>query len=202
MVTAAEAHAFDRLDRKVDKALTKMEHYSALAKEAIHSEIQATPHNLKTAAIPAAVGAAVMFLTTSDMIRDADLNKKHWWLWPVAILAVAYVLSRSKNPRNRSQAPTLLAIGGALLVLNYKNRPDAEKSKTKSGDTGALDPARLAHQLHPMDNGHAWLQSPSGQLVRVELAPLLRQFGPMLQTTAITAPAQDAAARLAAAAFV
>lgn len=202
MVTAAEAKAFERLDNKVDRAVSKMEHYAALAKEWTHAELKATPENLKSAAVPIGIGASLMWLANSDMFRNADLIKKHWWLLPVAILAVGYMLSRSKDPRNRNQAKTVLAIGGGLLVLCYQNRPEAKaNTSAKPGETGAIDPYRVAQQLIPADNGFAWLQGPTGQLVRVELAPMLRQFGPLLQTTAVTAPAQDAAARLAAAAF-
>jgi hypothetical protein len=147
-------------------------------------------------------------VSSIDAIKNSKTLKEHWWLLPLAIMAAGYFLHRKGNQHGKA----ILATGAVLLVQAYNNRE--EKSTTAATTTPAAKPAGetsgLANdrvQIHPMANGYAWIQGPTGQLVRVELAPMLRQFGPLLQTQApaASAPAQDgaqdAAARLAAAAF-
>lgn len=165
------------------------------------SAIRQEANTAKAALTPAGIGAVIGLLTSIDDIKNAKIFKEHWWLLPIAVLALGYYLHRKNSPHGK----TLLAIGGTLLVQAYNNRPKEEPATKSTTTKPAGDTAGIteAVQIHPTGNGYAWIQAPTGQLIRVELGPMLRRFGPMLSTQASAAPAtaQDSAARLAAAAF-
>jgi hypothetical protein len=187
-----------------DQVWADIKRRAAAAGTAIRSEAQTA----KTALAPAGIGALVGLISSIDDIKNTKMFKEHWWLLPLAIMALGYYYHRKQSPHGRA----IMATGAMLLVQAYNSRPK-EQSRAATTTTATTIPTTKpagetsglgdAVQIHHLGNGYAWIQSPTGQLVRVELAPMLRQFSPALQTQspAAAAPAQDAAARLAAAAF-
>jgi hypothetical protein len=194
--------------------------YAKLRERAQEAAVGIRSHagTAKTSAMTAGVGALIGFLASLDDVKNQKFLKENWWLLPLSVLALGYYLTRKNNPHGRA----VLAAGGVLLVNGYNANRNNNKAATPtpaSPNTGSLydDVGAVRHQLHPSEDGRAWLQAPSGQWVRVQLAPMLRQFGPALSTfspNAVSAASattqqdtgapvvvEDPAARLAAAAF-
>lgn len=217
------ANGNERLNKMVPVNATYLAHLqqkATLASAKIRETAVAHAGTAKVAGMSAGVGALIGFFATLDDVKNQKFVKENWWILPLAVLALGYYLQRKNNPHGKS----ILAAGGVLMMNAYQNRPKggtATQGATKptSDTAGPWDNS----MLHPGVDGHAWLQAPDGQWVRVQLQPMLRQFGPMLSTmapaaqpTAVRAPApaaavetssptdfmpDDPAARLAAAAF-
>lgn len=215
------ANGNDKLNKMVPVNATYLAHLqqkATLASAKIRETAVAHAGTAKVAGMSAGVGALIGFLATLDDVKNQKFVKDNWWILPLATLALGYYLQRKNNPHGKS----VLAAGGVLMMNAYQNRPKPNATVTpqsrKINDTaGPWD----GSMLHPSVDGFAWLQAPDGQWVRVQLQPTLRQFGPMLSTLApaaqpvaravdtsgdtaavpIDAMAEDAAARLAAAAF-
>ena len=60
----------------------------------------------------AGAGAIVALLANLDDIRTSEAAKNHWWLVPLAVLAIGYMLRRRGNPYGTA----VLAVGGALFL--------------------------------------------------------------------------------------
>lgn len=165
----------------------------------------------------AGVGALLAWLANTDMVKNWQVAKDHWWLLPVAVLALGWWL---KN-RGYKDSPAILTFGGVLLVQAYQRHQQEEDDKKKSAapsnaaanlpaspnaagpDTGAI---------HPMGN-YAWLQDPYGRWVKLAMPAGLPaalpnyagRFGALpaanMNTGAPTQEDFEAAQQLAAAAF-
>jgi hypothetical protein len=129
-----------------------------------------------------------------DDVKNSETIKSRWWLLPVALLVVGYILRRKES----KHASAILTAGAVLFVQAYRNRPKEEtKTTTKASDTAGPTFA-APPTMHPIDDRTAWIQS-GGQWVRVQLAAPVRSALPM--QTASGAQVNDPAAALAAAAF-
>ncbi|MEZ4301585.1 MAG: hypothetical protein R3B70_42015 [Polyangiaceae bacterium] len=169
-------------------------------------EIQAIQQ--RSAVRSAGVGALLAWLATTDMVKNWKYVKENWWLLPLAILALGWML---KN-RGYKDAPAILTFGGALLVQAYRQHQDEEAKKKSttsptsqaSGQTAGLDTGALPA------GSYAWLQDPYGRWVKVSLPAALPQYAqsfrglPAASNTNTGGPTQEdyeAAQQLAAAAF-
>lgn len=123
----------------------------------------------------AGAGAIVALLANLDDLKNSESVKSHWWLLPLGVMAIGYMLRKRGNPYGTA----VLAVGGALLAIAYqlqsKNAQAAPKPPPQQfapdvqgpymppvADVGALP--GLA------GNGrHAWIQTPDGQFVRIPM---------------------------------
>ncbi len=117
----------------------------------------------------AGAGAVVALLANLDDIRNSKEAKDHWWLMPVALVAIGYMLRKRKN----AHANAVIAVGGAMFALAYMAQQKAEKAAQQqpppdqaktvftSGDTAA--PFGM---LTPPQPGF-WIQTPDGRLLRL-----------------------------------
>jgi hypothetical protein len=120
--------------------------------------------------IVAAAGAAVALLANIDDIKNSKEAKDHWWLIPLGIVGIGYLLRKRGNPH----ASAVMAVGGALFALAYAARqamakpqnqqqhpPPQQQQQQKfgpGGDTGApfgFGPTGL------------WVQLPDGRMMRL-----------------------------------
>lgn len=166
-------------------------------------EVQAIQN--RSAVRSAGVGALLAYLVQIDAVKNWETAKKHWWLLPLAVLALGWWL---KN-RGYKDGPAILTFGGAMLVQAYQKHRDDEAAKRPAQtnpsaqvagpDTGAVGPGN-----------YAWLQDPFGRWVKVSLPASLPQYAgnfralPSPANTNTAAPTQEdyeAAQQLAAAAF-
>ena len=141
---------------------------------------------------PMAYGGVLAFVASLEDVKNMEIIKEHWWLLPVAVIAIGYILQRKKDqfgqPNRNGQL--LLALGTFMFVNAWQSQPkkeaktDTTTTTTTKTDTGALD------------DDTVWLPTPTGQWVRLRTSQL-RQWMPANGTAAV----QDAAAHLAAAAF-
>lgn len=125
----------------------------------------------------AGAGAIVALLANLDDLKNSESVKSHWWLLPLGVLAIGYMLRKRGNPYGTA----VLAVGGALFAIAYqiqsKNAVAAPKPAPAPQpfapevqgpympgmpDVGALP--GLA------GNGrYAWIQTPDGQMVRIPM---------------------------------
>ncbi|TKC94581.1 hypothetical protein [Polyangium fumosum] len=173
--------------------------YGTRAREAAVTEAKALPATARSLVQPIGVGAVLAYIATLDDVKNSETVKKRWWLLPVALLAIGYILRRKNSPH----ASAVLTAGAVLFVQAYRNRPkeepQAQAPAKPGGDTAGVPQALPV--MHPIDDRTAWIQS-GGQWVRVQLAAPVRPALPQQTAPAAAAPmAQDPAAALAAAAF-
>lgn len=172
----------------------RMRGYGDRARDFVVTEAKAAPSTAMSMVVPIGVGAILAYVGTMDDIKNSETLKKNWWLLPLALLALGYVLRR----RNSPNAGAVLSAGAMLFVQAYRNRPKEEtKTTTKASDT-AGPTFGAPPTMHPIDDRTVWIQS-GGQWVRVQLAAPVRSALPM--QTASGAQVNDPAAALAAAAF-
>lgn len=178
----------------------RLRNYGERARDFTVTEVKAAPSTAKSMIAPIGVGAVIAMVATMEGVKTSETLKKNWWIVPLALLALGYVLRRKDSPL----ANAVLGAGAVLFVQAYQNRPKKEDEKTAStppkndtaGPTFSAVPT-----MHPIDDRTAWIQS-GGQWVRVQLAAPVRPALPQ-QTTSAAQPTvtNDAAAALAAAAF-
>jgi hypothetical protein len=138
------------------------------------------------------IGGVMGFIASLEDLKNSKAIKDHWWLLPVGMMALGYVLGRRKNQLGQANqwGPIILALGAFMFVQAWQSQPKKdEKKETKTDETTKTDTGGV-------DDGTVWLPTPGGQWVRVT-AQQLRQWMPANSTAAV----QDAAAHLAAAAF-
>jgi len=165
----------------------------------------------------AGVGALLAFLANTDAVKNWQAAKDHWWLLPIAVLALGWWL---KN-RGYKDGPAILTFGGAMLVQAYQKHKQDEENKKKQppANAPATQPASPnaagfdTGALHPMGN-YAWLQDPYGRWVRLAMPAAVPEALPnyaqrfaalpaanLNNTAAPTQEDYEAAQQLAAAAF-
>jgi hypothetical protein len=173
--------------------------YGDRARDIVVTEAKAAPSTAASIVQPIGVGAIIAYVATMDDVKNSETVKSRWWLLPVALLVVGYILRRKSSPH----ASAILTAGAVLFVQAYRNRPKEETKTTsttpKSDTAGPMFAAPPT--MHPIDDRTAWIQS-GGQWVRVQLAAPVRpalpqQTAPAVQPTVTN----DPAAALAAAAF-
>ncbi|MDI1451868.1 hypothetical protein [Polyangium sp. 6x1] len=119
----------------------------------------------------AGAGAVVALLANLDDIRNSKEVKDHWWLLPVALVAIGYMLRKHRH----AHAGTVIAVGGAMFALAYtaqqkaaqaaqQQKPPADQQQAvfRSGDTAAP----VGMLPHGLQSGF-WLQTPDGRFVRL-----------------------------------
>lgn len=156
----------------------------------------------------AGVGALLAWLVTTDMVQNSKYIQEHWWLLPLAVLALGYWLRN----RGYKDGPAILTFGGALLAQAYQKHRNEEEAKKKAattpsgnGQVAGLDTGAL------VSGAYAWLQDPFGQWIKVTLPAALPHYAaghvralPAPSNTNTAGPSQEdyeAAQQLAAAAF-
>lgn len=161
------------------------------------TEVKAAPSTAMSMVAPIGVGVILAYVAAMDDIKNSETLKKNWWLVPLALLGLGYVMRRKNSPH----ASSVLTAAAIMFVQAYRNRPK-EETKTASTTTKTSDTAgptfAAPPTMHPIDDRTAWIQS-GGQWVRVQLAAPVHPALPM--QTAPAAQVNDPAAALAAAAF-
>jgi hypothetical protein len=136
----------------------------------------------------AGVGAIVALLANIDDLKNSKEAKDHWWLVPLGILVIGYMLRKRGNP----YATAVLSAGGALFALAYaatsaQAKPAAQQPQQvpplpapkplKKGETGSPFGANAIPAMGQMPDGGMWVQAPDGQVIRVPR----QQLGPVNQ---------------------
>jgi len=135
----------------------------------------------------AGAGAVVALLANLDDLQNSKEAKDHWWLVPMGVLVIGYMLRR----RGNSYANAVLAVGGALFALAYAKQSKASQSQQSQpaqpapvlpplpkqqqqmfapkvkGDTGAPFAMGGAPPMGQLSDGGLWVQAPDGQFVRL-----------------------------------
>jgi hypothetical protein len=124
----------------------------------------------------AGAGAVVALLANLDDIRNSKEVKEHWWLLPLGIIGLGYMLRK----RNSQHAGAVVAVGGALFALSYMAKKKAEHAKQQQeqpkepapqqalfgGDTAA--PTAFLPQAPGAQRG-VWVQTRDGRLIQLPL---------------------------------
>jgi hypothetical protein len=131
----------------------------------------------------AGAGAVVALLANLDDLKNSKEAKTHWWLVPMAVLVIGYMLRRRGNP----YAAAVLAVGGALFALGYAAQSKAAQAQpAQQQQVPPLPPAPKQQQFAPkqketgapfamgspppmgqLPDGGLWVQAPDGQYVRL-----------------------------------
>ncbi len=128
----------------------------------------------------AGAGAIVALLANLDDLKNSESVKSHWWLLPLGVLAIGYMLRKRGNPYGTA----VLAVGGALFAIAYqlqsKNAAAAPKPPAPApgpqqyGDVqgpymAALPDVGAMPGLPAAYGKHIWIQTPDGQMVRMPM---------------------------------
>lgn len=129
-------------------------------------------------------GAVVALLANLDNLKNSKEAKDHWWLVPMAVLVIGYMLRRRGNP----YATAVLAVGGALFALGYAAQSKAAQAQPaqqqvpplppapkqqfapKQKETGAPYAMGSPPPMGQLPDGGLWVQAPDGQYVRLSRA--------------------------------
>lgn len=128
----------------------------------------------------AGVGAVVALLANLDDLKNSKEAKDHWWLVPLAVLVIGYILRKRGNP----YAMPVLSVGGALFALAYAaNSAEAKPAQQqqqvpplpqqqkqalpKKGETGSPFGGNAIPAMGQLPDGGMWVQAPDGQVIRV-----------------------------------
>lgn len=126
----------------------------------------------------AGAGAIVALLANLEDIRNSKDVKEHWWLVPVGLIALGYMLRKRHSPH----ANAVIAAGGAIFALAYSAQKKREQ-QTASPQPAPQPPPPQAFRsdtagpfsaLPEAQNG-VWIQLPDGRLMRL---PLLSKRAP------------------------
>ncbi len=136
----------------------------------------------------AGVGAVVALLANLDDLKNTKEAKDHWWLVPLGILVIGYILRKRGNPYSTA----VLSAGGALFALAYaassaqakQAQPQQQQvpplpapKQLKKGETGSPFGGNTIPAMGQLPDGGMWVQAPDGQLIRVPR----QQLGPVNQ---------------------
>lgn len=126
----------------------------------------------------AGAGAIVALLANLDDLKNSESIKSHWWLLPLGVLAIGYMLRKRGNPYGTA----VLAVGGALFALGYQMQSKAAQAAPKPPPPAPQQfaPDVQGPYLPPyQDVGalpglsgmgrYAWVQTPDGQMVRIPM---------------------------------
>ncbi|MDC0740968.1 hypothetical protein [Polyangium mundeleinium] len=125
----------------------------------------------------AGAGAVVALLANLDDLKNSKEAKDHWWLVPMAVLVIGYMLRRRGNP----YATAVLAVGGALFALGYAAQSKAAQAQpaqqqvpkqqfAPKKETGAPFAMGSPPPMGQLPDGGLWVQAPDGQYVRLSRA--------------------------------
>lgn len=191
-------HVLENLQRSAALG-DRLRDYGGKTRDFVVTEAKAAPSTAKSMIAPIGVGAIIAIVASMDAVKTSETIKKNWWIVPLALLAVGYILRRRESPL----ANAVLGAGAVLFVQGYQNRPKEEAkpaANAKANDTAGPTNSSIS-TMHPIDDRTAWIQS-GGQWVRVQLAAPVRPALPQQTASAAQSTVNnDPAAALAAAAF-
>lgn len=136
----------------------------------------------------AGVGAVVALLANLDDLKNSKEAKDHWWLVPLGILVIGYILRKRGNPYSTA----VLSAGGALFALAYaatsaQAKPAAQQQQhvpplpapkqLKKNEAGSPFGGQVIPAMGQLPDGGMWVQAPDGQVIRVPR----QQLGPVNQ---------------------
>jgi hypothetical protein len=127
----------------------------------------------------AGAGAIVALLANLEDLKNSESVKSHWWLLPLGVLAIGYMLRKRGNPYGTA----VLAVGGALFAMSYQLHSKNAQAAPKQAPAPApqqFAPDVQGPYLPPMQdvgalpgfagNGrYVWIQTPDGQMVRIPM---------------------------------
>lgn len=127
----------------------------------------------------AGAGAIVALLANLDDLKNSESVKSHWWLLPLGVLAIGYMLRKRGNPYGTA----VLAVGGALFAIAYQLQSKNASASPKQQPAPApqqFAPDVQGPYMHALPdvgavpglagNGrYAWIQTPDGQMVRIPM---------------------------------
>ncbi|WP_281328424.1 hypothetical protein [Polyangium sp. 6x1] len=116
----------------------------------------------------AGAGAVVALLANLDDLKNSKEVKDKWWLLPLGILTIGYLLRK----RGNAYANTVLAVGGAMFALAYAAQSKQAQAQQPAQPKQVAPKQREAgapFTLIPGPQGFAWVQMPDGQFLRVPL---------------------------------
>lgn len=129
-------------------------------------EVQAIQN--RSAIRSAGVGALLAFVANTEFVKNVQAFKDHWWLLPLAVLALGWFL---KN-RGYKDAPAILTFGGVMLVQAYQKHKDEEEAK-KPAANSAASPNTAGFfdtgAIHTTGGNYAWLQDPFGRWMKLTM---------------------------------
>ena len=120
----------------------------------------------------AGAGAIVAFLASIDDIRNSKDVKEHWWLVPVGLIGLGYMLRKRKS----AHAGAVIAAGGAIFALAFMAQRNAEKQKLAQQQP-PQPPQQPPQQFRnetagpyaalPEEQRGIWIQLPDGRVMRL-----------------------------------
>ena len=124
----------------------------------------------------AGAGAVVALLANLDNLKNSKEVKDHWWLLPLGVIAIGYLLRKRGNP----YANAVLAVGGALFASAYALQSKQAQAKTPAPQPGPQFPALPPNKdvkgptmgtegptMAPPVLASGWVQMPTGEYVRI-----------------------------------
>ena len=110
----------------------------------------------------AGAGAVVALLANLDDIRNSKEVRDHWWLMPVALVAIGYMLRKRRN----ANANAVIAVGGAMFALSYMAQQKAAQAAQQAPTPAGNDTAAPIGALQGHMSGF-WYQAPDGRFLRL-----------------------------------
>lgn len=116
------------------------------------------------------VGGLAGFLFNTQMVKESDWLKRHWYALPIALLLVGYLLAK----RGNAYGKTLMGLGAYMFMNNFMNQPKEGQQDTAGGWTNQQIPAG---QWVVTPDGQ-WVLMPGNRQVADAAAPALTQGRP------------------------
>ena len=115
----------------------------------------------------AGAGAIVALLANLEDIRNSKDVKEHWWLVPIGLIALGYMLRKRQSPH----AGAVVAAGGAIFALAYMAKQRAEKQQQLPAPPPPqkADTATPFAALPESANRGVWVQMPDGRIIPLPL---------------------------------
>lgn len=118
----------------------------------------------------AGAGAIVALLASIDDIRNSKDVKEHWWLVPVGLIGLGYMLRK----RQSAHAGAVIAAGGAMFALAFMAQRNAEKQKlAQQQPQQPPQPQQFRNDTAgpyaalPEAQRGIWIQLPDGRVMRL-----------------------------------
>lgn len=127
----------------------------------------------------AGAGAIVALLANLDDLKNSKEVKEHWWLLPLGVIAIGYLLRK----RGNTYANAVLAVGGALFASAYASQskqaqaapqippPSPKPVKGGGGAGGGAGPEVkgpvMPRLFFPPGSNTGWVQMPNGEFIQI-----------------------------------
>lgn len=113
----------------------------------------------------AGAGAIVALLANLEDIRNSKEAKDHWWLVPVGLIALGYMLRKRHSPH----AGAVVAAGGAIFALAYTAKQRAEKQQAPAPPPQPKAETAAPFAALPDAHRGVWVQMPDGRIIPLPL---------------------------------